>query len=52
MAEAEGLELLVERIDVAPPAAPPRGFKGSPTVLIDGLDIDPEAREMPDSGHG
>ncbi|NQU49701.1 MAG: hypothetical protein HQ519_13705 [Planctomycetes bacterium] len=30
----------------------PLGFKGSPTILVNGLDIDPAVRGKPDSGHG
>ena len=52
LASSEGILVEVEMIEVAPPGKPPIGFKGSPTVLISGMDLAPSARVLLDSGHG
>lgn len=52
LSEQEGLPIELASIEVAPPSQPPFGYKGSPTVLVNGQDLDPSARGAPDSGHG
>jgi hypothetical protein len=47
-----GVPLDITSVEVSPPLQPPVGFKGSPTILIEGIDLEPAARNQPDSGHG
>jgi len=54
--EKLGLEegLLVEPsiVEVVHTLPPPPGFKGSPTILVNGIDLEPSARLQRDTGHG
>jgi hypothetical protein len=43
LVESLDLDVEVRRVDVDP-SSPPRGFLGSPTVLIGGRDMEPAAR--------
>ena len=48
------LDLLVrvEVVEVSAAGAAPRGFRGSPTILLDGMDADPATRGKPHDGYG
>jgi hypothetical protein len=47
----EGLPPHLESVDVSDPAAAKAlGFIGSPTIRIDGMDIEPEARAAKETG--
>lgn len=52
MSKREGVAVMLAQVEVAQPFPPPLGYKGSPTVLVNGKDLDPSARDIPDSGHG
>jgi len=52
IASSVGINVELESIEVAPPGKPPLGYKGSPTILMSGMDLETSAREKPDSGHG
>ncbi len=43
-----GVEVQVEPVNDALPL--PEGFRGSPTFLIDGLDLEPASRGRADAG--
>jgi hypothetical protein len=49
LAREAGAELLVRRV-ATPAAADAQRFLGSPTVRVDGVDIDPRAAERVDFG--
>ena len=44
------VSIQAEEVDANLPA--PVGYKGSPTVLLDGVDLEPSARLSAASGHG
>jgi hypothetical protein len=48
----EGMAIHAKVIEVVPPLPPPPGFQGSPTILINGKDLEPSARGQMDTGHG
>lgn len=52
MAASIGLAVEVLAEDVPATAKVPLGYKGSPTIFIQGLDLDPSVRGLLDSGHG
>jgi thioredoxin family protein len=46
-----GMDVQIEEVEVASPEeAVSKRFLGSPTVLVNGVDIDPRARERTDYG--
>jgi hypothetical protein len=48
----EGISVGITVTEVVHPLPPPPGFKGSPTILVNGIDLEPSARTEMDSGHG
>ena len=52
MAERLGQSVEVRGIDVPADGPQPLGFLGSPTVLVDGHDLEPAARLRKGSGFG
>jgi hypothetical protein len=53
IADRLGVELNLNEIEVTPDDDPGRfGFRGSPTVQINGLDIDPSQRDQDNCGFG
>ncbi len=52
MAAKEGLRLTVREAIVNEDFPLPPGFRGSPTVLIGGVDVDPAVRDLPAAGFG
>ena len=44
--------LKVQLVEVKISEPPPPGYQGSPTVLINGFDIDPAARDSVDFRYG
>lgn len=47
-----GFTLKTKVIEVIHPLPPPPGFQGSPTILINGIDLEPSARGRMNTGHG
>ncbi len=52
IAASAGIRVELESIEVAPSMQPPFGYKGSPTIFINGMDIETSVRGQADSGHG
>jgi hypothetical protein len=48
LVNAYGLDVDLEEVEIAPHDVVPRRFLGSPTVQVDGLDIEPAARDRTD----
>ena len=44
LADELGVDLVVKMEEFSDPADAPPAFRGSPTILIQGLDLDPAAR--------
>ncbi len=51
-AEEVGLDVEVRVTDVESELDFPVGFMGSPTILIEGVDIDPAVRDLEGTGSG
>ena len=50
---SEGLPILVDEVEITDPAMAQRvGFLGSPSIRIDGIDVEPGAREIKTFGFG
>ena len=50
---SEGLPILVNEVEIIDPAMAQRvGFLGSPSIRIDGIDVEPGAREIKTFGFG
>ena len=50
---SEGLPILVNEVEITgPDMAQKFGFLGSPSIRIDGIDVEPGAREIKTSGFG
>jgi len=50
---AEGIDITVEEVEVTDAAiAHELGFLGSPSIRVDGLDVEPEVRELQAFGFG
>ena len=52
MLSSEQLMVSVTSQEVDPSLPPPFGYKGSPTVLLDGVDLEPSARRSWETRHG
>ena len=49
----EGLPILVNEVEITDPAMAQKfGFLGSPSIRIDGIDVEPGAREIKSFGFG
>ena len=49
----EGLPILVSEVEITDPAMAQKvGFLGSPSIRIDGIDVEPSAREIKTFGFG
>jgi hypothetical protein len=50
---SEGLPILVNEVEITDPAMAQKfGFLGSPSIRIDGIDVEPGAREIKSFGFG
>ena len=50
---SEGLPILVNEVEITDPAMAQKvGFLGSPSIRIDGIDVEPGAREIETFGFG
>jgi len=50
---AEGIDIVVEEVEIEDVAiAQELAFLGSPSIRVDGLDVEPEARELQTFGFG
>ena len=50
---SEGLPILVNEVEITDPAMAQKfGFLGSPSIRIDGIDVEPGAREINTFGFG
>ena len=50
VAEANDVDVEIRSEEVPPELPQPAEYLGSPTILVNGLDIDPAARDLPGSG--